>query len=205
MSRTPSCNPMSGAGSKMKSAAQGGSAALQLRSIAEFEQSLKEDGVLGRNPQPPPLTSKVSQLDAQFMEDELHEEILQGIARIAQPVAPSFVQKYRPEITLALRALFFRYTVFENKPSLGCQLQGLVYINDSADAAATFAAESALAAARKMVRPVKPVPSPLDEVGIGTLSSVQKWRYAMLGLVMPWVRVHCQRLTWGPMFSFRFI
>ena len=139
--------------------------------------------------------SRVAQLDALDMEEEIYEELLQTVGRIARPVAPALLQRFRPELQFALRALFFRYTVAVNKPSVGCQLQGLVFANGSIRAAADAAAEAALEAAKNALRAAegvnssaaKPDAPSLEEVGVGTLTKRQKFLYFVLGICGPWV------------------
>jgi hypothetical protein len=168
---------------------------------AAFERRLEAAG-FSRVVADPPQTSRVMQLDALDMESEIGEELLQAVARIARPVAPALLQRFRPELTLALHALLFRYTVYANKPSLGCQLQGLVFANGAAGAAADAAAEAALATARAAVDMAAAVAAPAssdassssaavaaaEELGIGTLTHRQKVLYFVLGICGPWVR-----------------
>ena len=99
-----------------------------LPSVADFGAELDATTAFAQAMCEPPPTSRVGQLDALDMESEINEELLQAVARIAQPIAPALLQRFRPELELVLRALFFRYTIYHNKPSVGCQLQGLVYV-----------------------------------------------------------------------------
>lgn len=143
-------------------------------------------------------TSRVAQLDALDMEEEIYAELLQTVGRIARPVAPALLQRFRPELQFALRALFFRYTVAVNKPSVGCQLQGLVFANGSIGAAAEAAAEAALEAAKNALRAADGVGSSSsatktetrlleEEIGVGTLTQRQKFLYFLFGIGGPWV------------------
>ena len=143
-----------------------------------------------------PRTNRAHQLDATFMEDEVVEELLSTVSKIAQPVVPSLLQRFRPELNLLLRGIIFRYTVYLNKPSIGCQLQGLVYATSASNAAKAAVAEATLEAAVSVIDAQKSPAHTHSTTGVGvsargpgTLTKRQILVFALLSLVCPWVRV----------------
>ncbi|KAF9169444.1 peroxisome assembly protein (Peroxin-2) [Mortierella sp. AD011] len=92
-------------------------------------------------PSPPLRIMKVSQLDADLLDDELLETMKEqlwsafSLFKASEcdsntALLPTFKEKYKPELILALNLIMYKFSVYDMGATYGSQLQNLVYRNE---------------------------------------------------------------------------
>ncbi|KAG0255569.1 peroxisome assembly protein (Peroxin-2) [Mortierella polycephala] len=81
-------------------------------------------------PSPPLRIMKVSQLDADLLDDELLETMKEQLWSAFALFKPSFKEKFKPELTLALNLVMYKFSVYDMGATYGSQLQNLIYRNE---------------------------------------------------------------------------
>ncbi|KAF8929973.1 Vacuolar protein sorting-associated protein 41 [Haplosporangium bisporale] len=81
-------------------------------------------------PSPPLRIMKVSQLDAELLDDELLETMKEQLWSAFALFKPTFKDKFKPELTLALNLIMYKFSVYDMGATYGSQLQNLVYRNE---------------------------------------------------------------------------
>lgn len=93
---------------------------LYARALAAVQGDAKTRGA-------PLPVARVNQLDAQRLDSEIHELLGGELASVFEVFWPGLVERLRPELQALLRAALWRYTIWIDAPTPGCQLQNLVY------------------------------------------------------------------------------
>ncbi|GJJ73367.1 peroxin-2 [Entomortierella parvispora] len=81
-------------------------------------------------PSPPLRIMKVSQLDAELLDDELLETMKEQLWSAFSLFKPSFKEKFKPELALALNLVMYKFSVYDMGATYGSQLQNLIYRNE---------------------------------------------------------------------------
>ncbi|KAG0222409.1 Pex12 amino terminal region-domain-containing protein [Mortierella sp. GBAus27b] len=81
-------------------------------------------------PSPPLRIMKVSQLDAELLDDELVETMKEQLWSAFSLFKPSFKNKFKPELALALNLIMYKFSVYDMGATYGSQLQNLTYRNE---------------------------------------------------------------------------
>ncbi|KAG0031902.1 peroxisome assembly protein (Peroxin-2) [Podila clonocystis] len=81
-------------------------------------------------PSPPLRIMKVSQLDAELLDDELLETMKEQLWSAFALFKPTFKDRFKPELTLALNLIMYKFSVYDMGATYGSQLQNLVYRNE---------------------------------------------------------------------------
>ena len=88
---------------------------------------------------PPPTRDvrvlRVSQIDAGRLDGELASLLREQFSKIFLTLRPDVPIAWQPEITLALDALVFYYTVYKSRPTPGMELMNLRYRDERRGAA----------------------------------------------------------------------
>lgn len=74
-------------------------------------------------------STRVNQLDATLLDQELYNNLLSQSLSIFNKVAPIYKTKYNNEIEFILRSLMFKFTVWDRSQSYGLFLQNLKFKN----------------------------------------------------------------------------
>ncbi|KAK3847406.1 MAG: Pex12 amino terminal region-domain-containing protein [Linnemannia gamsii] len=81
-------------------------------------------------PSPPLRIMKVSQLDADLLDEELLETMKEQLWSAFALFKPSFKETFKPEMTLALNLIMYKFSVYDMGATYGSQLQNLIYRNE---------------------------------------------------------------------------
>ncbi|KAG9327306.1 hypothetical protein KVV02_007082 [Mortierella alpina] len=81
-------------------------------------------------PSPPLRIMKVSQLDAELLDDELLETMKEQLWSAFSLFKPSFKETFKPELALALNLIMYKFSVYDMGATYGSQLQNLIYRNE---------------------------------------------------------------------------
>ncbi|KAG0202292.1 peroxisome assembly protein (Peroxin-2) [Mortierella sp. GBA30] len=81
-------------------------------------------------PSPPLRIMKVSQLDAELLDDELLETMKEQLWSAFALFKPSFKERFKPELALALNLVMYNFSVYDMGATYGSQLQNLIYRNE---------------------------------------------------------------------------
>ncbi|KAF9186759.1 peroxisome assembly protein (Peroxin-2) [Haplosporangium sp. Z 767] len=81
-------------------------------------------------PSPPLRIMKVSQLDADLLDDELLETMKEQLWSAFALFKPSLKEKFKPELILALNLVMYKFSVYDMGATYGSQLQNLIYRNE---------------------------------------------------------------------------
>ncbi|KAF9164302.1 peroxisome assembly protein (Peroxin-2) [Actinomortierella ambigua] len=84
-------------------------------------------------PSPPLRIMKVSQLDAELLDDELLETMkdqLWSAFALFKASSPTIKERVKPELTLLLNLVMYKFSVYDMGATYGSQLQNLVYRNE---------------------------------------------------------------------------
>ncbi|KAG0325097.1 peroxisome assembly protein (Peroxin-2) [Dissophora globulifera] len=73
---------------------------------------------------------KVSQLDAELLDDELFETMKDQLWSAFSLLKPTIQDKFKPELTLALNLVMYKFSVYDMGATYGSQLQNLTYRNE---------------------------------------------------------------------------
>ncbi|KAF9360715.1 peroxisome assembly protein (Peroxin-2) [Mortierella sp. NVP85] len=73
---------------------------------------------------------KVSQLDAELLDDELFETMKEQLWSAFSLFKPTFKEKFKPELVLALNLIMYKFSVYDMGATYGSQLQNLTYRNE---------------------------------------------------------------------------
>lgn len=71
---------------------------------------------------------RVNQLDAGRLDDEISELLRQHVADIFDFWSTPLVQRFQPELQAILRAIVWKYTIWEDSPTPGGRLQNLIFV-----------------------------------------------------------------------------
>ncbi|KAF9586225.1 peroxisome assembly protein (Peroxin-2) [Lunasporangiospora selenospora] len=81
-------------------------------------------------PSPPLRIMKVSQLDADLLDDELLETMKEQLWSAFSLFKPSLKERFKPELTLALNLVMYKFSIYDMGATYGSQLQNLIYRNE---------------------------------------------------------------------------
>ncbi|ORZ15984.1 Pex12 amino terminal region-domain-containing protein [Lobosporangium transversale] len=81
-------------------------------------------------PSPPLRIMKVSQLDADLLDDELLETMKEQLWSAFSLFKPTFKDKFKPELALVLNLVMYKFSVYDMGATYGSQLQNLAYRNE---------------------------------------------------------------------------
>ncbi|KAF9428094.1 peroxisome assembly protein (Peroxin-2) [Podila epigama] len=81
-------------------------------------------------PSPPLRIMKVSQLDAELLDDELLETMKEQLWSAFALFKPTFKDRFKPELTLILNLIMYKFSVYDMGATYGSQLQNLIYRNE---------------------------------------------------------------------------
>ncbi|KAF8977427.1 peroxisome assembly protein (Peroxin-2) [Entomortierella lignicola] len=81
-------------------------------------------------PSPPLRIMKVSQLDADLLDNELLETMKEQLWSAFSLFKPTFKETYKPELILALNLIMYKFSVYDMGATYGSQLQNLIYRNE---------------------------------------------------------------------------
>ncbi|WFD33660.1 peroxisome assembly protein (Peroxin-2) [Malassezia cuniculi] len=79
---------------------------------------------------PPLRVHRVSQLDADLLDQELAELLAEPVRSALSAVRPNFETSMEPELYLALRLILFKFSVYDHAATYGAMLQNLRYRNE---------------------------------------------------------------------------
>ncbi|KAG0325423.1 peroxisome assembly protein (Peroxin-2) [Podila humilis] len=73
---------------------------------------------------------KVSQLDAELLDDELSETMKDQLWSAFALFKPTFKDRFKPELSLILNLIMYKFSVYDMGATYGSQLQNLIYRNE---------------------------------------------------------------------------
>lgn len=77
------------------------------------------------------VSPRVNQLDASLLDSELLEQLKTKLFDAFKFYGPAVKEDYEPELMLVLKALLFKFTIWDHSTTYGAKLQNLVLVNSS--------------------------------------------------------------------------
>ncbi|CAG8548082.1 7519_t:CDS:2 [Ambispora gerdemannii] len=92
--------------------------------LSEIRQSL------GTFPSPPLRIMRVSQLDADLLDNELFGMLKEQLLTAFGLFSPNFKETFEPELLAVLQFVLYRFSIYESGATYGAQLQNMKYRNE---------------------------------------------------------------------------